>query len=239
MENKDNENVQDVQTEAIATANTGAEGDCPNSASTVGKFKDVDALKKAYDCLQAEFTRRSQRLKILEREAENFKAGQREAGAVEKLRKNAEKIKAENKEFDGFIADLEGANVCALEETDAEKPDLLGTVYGEKNTSASVCEQNTVENKGGDVRLIAEEPSVASSRKEPTSSSDELYRLASENEEVRLKIIGEYLHSVGKSGAPLIRGGNGVLPTPPKKAKSLREAGEMALRWLKNGNAEA
>ena len=238
MENKDNGNVQDIQTEAIAVAKTGAEGDCPNVASTVGKFKDVDALKKAYDCLQAEFTRRSQRLKILEKEAENFKAEKRAVEAVEKLRKNAEKVKAEKKEFDGFVADLEEANVCALDEKQVEKPAPLETAV-EGDTSTPICGQDTVEDKDGDVRLTAEEPSVATSRKEPSTSSDELYRLASENEEVRLKIIGEYLHSVGKSGAPLLRGGNGVLPTPPKKAKSLREAGEMALRWLKSGNAEA
>lgn len=32
----------------------------------LGKFKSVDALKKAYEELEAEFTRRSQRLKALE-----------------------------------------------------------------------------------------------------------------------------------------------------------------------------
>ena len=39
----------------------------------LGKFKDVNALLEAYGALEAEFTRRSQRLKALEREAENFK----------------------------------------------------------------------------------------------------------------------------------------------------------------------
>jgi hypothetical protein len=36
------------------------------SAELLGKFKDVDALLQAYNSLQAEFTRRSQRLKELE-----------------------------------------------------------------------------------------------------------------------------------------------------------------------------
>ena len=71
------------------------------------------------------------------------------------------------------------------------------------------------------------------------NSSEELYRLASEDEQVRLKIIGEYLQSVGKTGAPLAKGGNGLLSTPPMKAKTLREAGEMALRWFKREGVEA
>lgn len=36
-------------------------------AAGLGKFKDVDALLEAYSSLEAEFTRRSQRLKELER----------------------------------------------------------------------------------------------------------------------------------------------------------------------------
>ncbi len=38
--------------------------------SAYGKFKDLETLLRAYDSLEAEFTRRSQRLKELEREAE-------------------------------------------------------------------------------------------------------------------------------------------------------------------------
>lgn len=38
-----------------------------DAATGLGKFKDVDALLEAYTSLEAEFTRRSQRLKELER----------------------------------------------------------------------------------------------------------------------------------------------------------------------------
>ncbi len=39
-----------------------------NAAAVLGKFKDVQTLMKAYSDLEAEFTRRSQRLKELEKE---------------------------------------------------------------------------------------------------------------------------------------------------------------------------
>ncbi len=257
MEKKDNEYVENTQTEAIATASAGAEGQgsCPKSASTVsGKFKDVDALMKAYDCLQAEFTRRSQRLKQLEREAENFKRENASAGVVEKLRGNAEKAKAEEEKFDGFIAELERANVRGRDEEAQvdEKPANQATGEGEtldktqaESSIGPSADENIVrevegkrEEEGEKASPIQEETFVATSRG-VQNSSEELYRLASEDEQVRLKIIGEYLQSVGKTGAPLAKGGNGLLSTPPMKAKTLREAGEMALRWFKREGVEA
>ena len=92
-------------TEEVAVASVGAEDrkDAEKEVSTVlGKFKDVDALARAYGSLQAEFTRRSQKLKELERQAENLKAEAESSGA-EKLRKNAEARRVETKKFDAFV----------------------------------------------------------------------------------------------------------------------------------------
>lgn len=264
MDKKDNGYVENTQTEALASANTGAEGQksCPNTASTaIGKFKDVDALMKAYDCLQAEFTRRSQRLKQLEREAENFKAKGGSAAVVEKLRENAEKAKSEEKEFDGFVADLERANVRARldgalndeesakeameeRETQAVQKDMQTSAEVPFGSSADVnsvreVESMAVEKEVEDKASLSGETSVAKRREVQPTTSDELYRMVSEDERVRLKIIGEYLQTLGKSGAPLAKGGNGVLSTPPMKAKTLREAGEMALRWFRREGVEA
>ena len=49
------------------TADT-AEAEKKEAAPALGKFKDVQTLMKAYSDLEAEFTRRSQRLKELEKE---------------------------------------------------------------------------------------------------------------------------------------------------------------------------
>lgn len=58
--------LKDNLTDGRATAETaGAEKDI-TAAAVPGKFKDVQTLSKAYEALEAEFTRRSQRLKELE-----------------------------------------------------------------------------------------------------------------------------------------------------------------------------
>ena len=59
------------------------------------------------------------------------------------------------------------------------------------------------------------------------------------DENVRLKIIGEYLSSIGKTGAPLMKGGTGAFAAPPIKARSVSEAGNMALRFFKNDGIQA
>lgn len=65
-----------------------------------------------------------------------------------------------------------------------------------------------------------------------------LYEQVCRDEEVRLKIIGEYLASIGKSGAPLMTGGVGLLATPPQKPKNISEAGNMALLYFKKPKAK-
>lgn len=57
---KDNQNVEEKVTAEAAEAEE------KEAASELGKFKDVKALAEAYRALEAEFTRRSQRLKELE-----------------------------------------------------------------------------------------------------------------------------------------------------------------------------
>lgn len=56
----------DVKTPLEGAPAAEAETENENSAQTLGKFKDVKTLLNAYESLQAEFTRRSQRLKELE-----------------------------------------------------------------------------------------------------------------------------------------------------------------------------
>ena len=58
---KDN-HTQELQ----ATADTAGAEEEKEAVTELGKFKDVKALKEAYRVLEAEFTRRSQRLKELE-----------------------------------------------------------------------------------------------------------------------------------------------------------------------------
>ena len=67
-------------------------------------------------------------------------------------------------------------------------------------------------------------------------SAEELFEKVASDEAVRLRIIGEYLASLGKSEAPLTAGGKGVLAAPLVKAKSVGEAGDMALLYFRKNN---
>lgn len=228
MEGEENVYGKTTQTEAVAQAREGAEDrkESAEEASTVlGKFKDVDALARAYGSLQAEFTRRSQRLRELERLAENPDANERrgEGSGAEKLRKNAESRRAETKRFDQFVKETEGL--------EASGPAGISGQALEDREAASVGTDGEAETDEGNVRAAVAEGI------DGTFSSEELYRRASRDEEVRLKIIGEYLASIGKSGAPLTAGGAGSLATPPAKARSISDAGAMALRYFKEKSA--
>lgn len=83
MKKKENVSVEEtgkqevVQTTGVEKQTEKAEDKQEKTTDNSGcglpeKFHDVNALANAYNALQAEFTRRSQRLKELEAQAENF-----------------------------------------------------------------------------------------------------------------------------------------------------------------------
>ena len=239
MEEKENvyqmENQPETGIEMLSSA--GSECAVKEVSAVLGKFKDVNALARAYTSLQAEFTRRSQRLKELERETGKQDADKGEpredgdkAAMVEKLRKNALSAREEGKKFSSFVAEIERSVVQNQE--DGSLPEG-GIPQAETVGEAVVTQQET---EGAASVYFEENSSVAGSREAAALSADELYEKANRNEEVRLKIIGEYLSSLKKSGAPLMTGGAGTLAAPPLKARSVEEAGNMALHFFKRGN---
>ena len=252
----------DAMEGAAQTNSAGAKED----SAVLGKFKDVDALVRAYSSLQSEFTRRSQRLKELEKTLENFE-GKDAASGAEKLRKNAAARRDRAKEFDAFVAEVrKGGEELAQEENSAKaveelsmnadmptsfdsKPDGWDTLKN-KPIEAKPAENNAktertkpmeaestvgaVNSNEGSLSDASEVkggfPSVAGNAEDP---SEALYTRASRDEQVRLRIIGEYLSSLGRTAAPVMAGGAGALTTPPLKAKSIGDAGDMALRYFK------
>ncbi len=259
MEKKENVYVETESTEKGMEQDTGTENVCPEAVSTVpNKFKDVNALANAYASLQAEFTRRSQRLKELEKLTENLggKADLRGGSGAEKLRKNAQARRAEKQAFEAFVADMgrdnstvrtgvDGLEARKPDEDTAGREDAKGgdgeSTERETFEVAAVAETESAElaaeaqgsrSENGEGSLLAEDASVAE-RMEKELSAEELYGKVCRNEEVRLKIIGEYLASVGKTAAPLTVGGVGAFATPPRKVSSIGDAGNMALLYFK------
>ena len=261
MEKEDNVYATTLGTEEMAISQNRVESTADKEASAVPeKFKDVDALARAYTALQAEFTRRSQRLKELEKQLDNSNADG--GSGAEKLRKNARIKKEESKRFAQFLAETEMRN--ADEKSYADEPtegqpsngaemENGDTVYEMKSmpqTAKGAIKQAETEEKASDEQETVgdkatpkvalwdtqmrggSQTSVADSECKKTDS-ETLYAQACQDENVRLKIIGEYLSSLGRSDVPLMRGGVGTLTTPPRKAASIVEAGDMALLYLK------
>lgn len=260
------ENVyeQDTQTGAVAraTRQNGEDCEAKEAPTVLGKFKDVNALVRAYSALEAEFTRRSQKLKELERKVGNCETAQSEKSGndgVEKLRMHAAQRRREERDFDKFVAELGTANTCAAEASKEAEKQSTSTLYedGEQNaeqmgidktaeiqtqTNMQVLAAGKVTEQDGVSAPDAEETSVASVANDMKSgalSSEELFQKAKEDEGVRLRIIGEYLSSIGKTAAPLMHGGTGTLAVPPVKPKSFGEAGAMALRFFQKDGMEA
>ena len=235
------ENVYEDTTPAEGVAEAKVE-----EASTVlGKFKDVSALERAYEHLQAEFTRRSQKLRELEKEVENFKEA--EASGAEKLRKNAKARKEAAKQFDAFVADMGTVSANAKKPAETlQVPDEVGAEESFAQNTARFEEQAEIVNEdqiaetaaSRSVRKQEGEKDVSSAKGSESVqfSADELFEKAVKDEAVRLRIIGEYLTSLGRSDAPLTAGGKGVLAAPPVRAKSVGEAGDMALLYFRQNN---
>lgn len=193
-----------------------------NGSAGLGKFKDVNALLHAYTALEAEFTRRSQRLKALEKEAEN-------GGGKPDL---TPEEKPCGEEEDGLTEN------CASSEKESPAPAEKEPCTAKET---EVCEPDTgnaeTEAKREEGSLFPATSSVRNT--ENKFADDELFSAVLANEAVRLKVIGEYLNSIGKSGAPIVKGSTGTLAVQPSKAESISSAGVMALRMFKNANTQA
>ena len=265
MEKEENVYVETTGAEKVAVCQgDGNDESVREDGSAVPeKFKDVDALARAYGSLQAEFTRRSQRLKELEKRLENLEGDSAGRSGAEKLRKNAKARKAEKAQFESFIAEMERVNAQepqSLEEPtesiECEQPSNETSEGGILKNGATVYEMNSsteqpaqggenvmrqakevVADVGGNTEKQAFKGEVLQASvagQEPQKNSSEtLYAQVCRDEGVRLKIIGEYLSSLGKSSVPLMTGGMGTFASPPRKAANITEAGDMALLYLK------
>ena len=160
--------------------------------------------------------------------------------AVEKLRKNAKLVKEREHAFDGFVAELEQAQngESSISKPDGEADDSSASV-----AETTVLAEKVATDQGTGVEKNAQPKtggtSVEESRGTAELSSNDLYEQVCCDEGVRLRIIGEYLSSVGKGGVPLTKGGASTLVAPALKPKTLDEAGNMALLMFKRDGTGA
>ena len=261
MEKEENVYATTEGTGDVAISQNCVENTAGKDASAVpSKFKNVDALARAYTALQAEFTRRSQRLKELEKQLDN--SGAEGDSGAEKLRKNARARKLESKRFEDFLAETERRDTegdfTAEEPTEKQPSNEVevekGSTMYAMNTSPDTenCEEEKLVSEaqasigaengkdcrptnsgGGNTQSQGNMQTSVADSECGAVDSQTLYSQVCRDENVRLRIIGEYLASLGRSDAPLMRGGMGMMTAPPRKATSISEAGDMALIYLK------
>ena len=213
----------------------GADAEGKEKSALPPKFRDVSALAEAYNALQAEFTRRCQRLKELEALAENPKQEKSDRSEPknaenESVQAGASPANDENKSGGSFgekncdgPADASGKDEKQSDDAAAEKSGGEKEKGENADFRKTACREEKKESEQSE--------GIASAAKNPLSE-EELEAAVFANENVRLKIIGDYLSSLKKNGAPLVRGGTGTLAAPPLKASTIEDAGGMALRFL-------
>lgn len=246
-------------------APTGAQEavDASTGGSPFGKFKDSTSLLSAYNSLQAEFTRKSQRLAELEKSfalSQKHTALQPETDASE----NKAEINESEMNFKSQNANaLNGANVNASEKTQSEVqeaqtrdpiPQYKKANWSEKvaafiakNPEAKAQAKAMAEVLISDKNLasldncleLAFALSDSKTRKKPEFlANDEgfLKEYIVNNPRAQELIIGNYINSLKAVKTPPVvtTGKTSTIPvSPPKKLNSMEEAREMVQKFFR------
>lgn len=171
-----------------------AEGEKEREAS-YGKFKSAEELLKAYNSLQSEFTKRSQKLSEYEksREAEKSWEG--------KVADFAAKYPVAEKYADELAREIAN-NEKITEREDCLESALLNVLAGKVKTPEEMAADETVVER------------VLSAEKN------------------RERIIEQYLEKIRSNAAPTTLPKGGAIPVAPASARTIREAGEIAIKIM-------
>ena len=205
--------------EQTANATQAAEAENNKGVETAnvsyGKFNDLSSLLYAYNSLEAEFTRRSQKLRDLEGENALLK---------DELAKNAEAS------ANGLGHAGEGSAYSDIDYLIGENPDV--GIYAQK-MSGAVGSDGKNEPEGKEFVLF-----LVNSLKEAEnnlSNKDFLLKKIEDTPELGKLIIEDYLRNLknSKPSAALIGKGGTAVTVPPYRPKSLAEASALAENLIK------
>lgn len=85
--------------------------------------------------------------------------------------------------------------------------------------------------EGEEMTRRSELPAPSAAQPAEKMNDEELFRLVQDNAGVRARVLGEYLQTL--KGVPLMTGGGAGVTAPVQKPKNIREAGALALGYLK------
>ena len=254
----------DQVSEPITNCNKESTNADIDKGSTLGKFKDATSLLEAYNNLQKEFTRKSQKLASLTKEMNliNSKKVQNHYEINEKTIQNINLSQSTiaNTNTDINTQEFLNSKVTLSEHSTNSNTNSLNPLYRQKNWNSLVSK---FFNKNPEAKKYSAEISSMLIHDKVLASSDNCleYAYASikqnnssepadllsdpsyfssiiSNEKVKEKIISNYLEEVRKNKAnlKLISGEpNYISPTPPQsKPKNLKEASNMLRKILQS-----
>lgn len=169
------------------------------SKPNFGKFKDAESLLKAYNNLEAEFTKKSQRLSELEMENLNTTEQQNRLAEIDK-------------KVDEFVA--------KFDVVEPFKSTLKATLTNSQD--ADIAEES--------FKLIAKNYKRA---EDFISDSEFLNNYVFSNNEIKDKIIKEYVSKITQNSPIKMEGGGNIILSKPNLPSTIAEAGKLAKSIIK------
>ncbi len=168
------------------------------SGSNLGKFKDAESLLKAYNSLEAEFTKKSQRLASLEAD-------------------ESSRLEAEEK----------SANLD-------KRVDELVTKFAQIKPFTSALKESLVKDENLNLEQEALKLITNSykSAEDYAKDSEFLNNFIFSNEEIKDKIVKDYLSKITQN-SPIKVNNGAITLTPPKTPTTIKEAGDLAKSIIK------
>ena len=241
MERTDIKQTENEQTE-VAAHTAEADISMNNGAAatevSLGKFKDVNSLLKAYENLESEFTRRSRRLRELEGEMLKQKEEITRRGASSSIEEHFGEGKPttvgiseskENADNDGLSVKNNGKSVETKPRAEGENAGALKT--DEKSTGERLENKEMPENvqSAGENNPAGEKTSNEKIAGENKPAEDSRFAGAGENKpaDEAEEIVQAYLLSVLKSRPSFSPALGTAVTAPPRRPRSFEEAGKM------------
>lgn len=214
--------------------------------SLLGKFKDVESLLKAYDALQAEFTKRCQRVKALEGEVERLSLSTSEkSGNDETVSEEEAKGREEFKSAIPVNADEINSNAVLSQDSperydgflEEENFDTILNFFKNYPSAVKFSEDLL---KGLSRGKVKEEDLFKSFVKSLLANDEKIKSEEISYDKItpsmKERIIKEYLVSLkdGVTRPTTLLSGEGVIPlSPPVRPKNIAEAGALAKKIIK------
>ncbi len=183
-----------------------------NEDSTIlGKFKSVEALKNAYDSLQKEFTKKCQKLSLLQKEADN--CAEIEQPPQDTVATEALTEQKHNRLSDVFKQGLDDA--VAKEKDDPHSSQFCSAL---KATS-------------DDLKTQGDEPSGINDFL--LQNPDFVTEYVLKNDALLDALLIKYAQNMARVSAPVVMSGRGSMSlTPPLSPVTVEEAGALAKKMF-------